>query len=175
MKRYKALIFLDIDGVLNSERFYELRSQGKLEKLEIEHDMCSDSISMIDEEFSKHFPEVAIVLTSTRRFDHTVKEWNTIFKSLGLNNIPIIDVTNRHDNSFGYGFRGGEVYQYLLENKVILETSTNNYVIFDDDCDFLIEQAPRFFRINKQIGITYNDIHEALVYLTNDSFYFQKK
>ena len=42
------------------------------------------------------------------------------------------------------------------------------YVIFDDDTDFLLGQKDNFIHINRQTGITQADIDRAVKILTRD-------
>lgn len=128
----RKILFLDIDGVLNSYRTcmafggYPFRSSQVqyLDQVAIKllQRMCDSS-------------GVEIVLSSTWRLSEDYKE---LGKALGL---PIIDRTPSLD-----GIRGEEIQQWLDLNH------GGPYVIVDDDSDMLESQMGNFVKTTHEEG-----------------------
>lgn len=138
------LIFLDIDGVLNSIVFQEIKELkgvnsldclGKAEKNIDPNNL--DLLRLLVEE-----TQAKLVISSTWRKDifiigsaQTEEEKTSVFKNMfalfGWENAPIIGITPKLN-----GFRGHEVATYLEEiNKI---TPVEDYLILDDDSDFIL-------------------------------------
>ena len=128
------VIFLDIDGVLNSHRTCEafdgygyLRCEDK--KLD---PVAIGMLKEIQEKFGCKF-----VISSSWRIGHEVSD----FDFLGLDVIGLTGVSK--DNSI----RGDEIQEYLDAHPEI-----SNYVIIDDDSDMLESQFGHFVKTDIRNG-----------------------
>lgn len=162
MADYKRIIFLDVDGVLSSIPFL-CRREGK---------------GLIDPENIKVLNKLKdtgaeIVISSSWGEDA-----DEPLKQLGLE-IPIID----HTEHFHVEWlcRGNEIEKWLHVNfgGMCTKYGVSNddgipyyrkhyhgapdyeYVILDDDTDFLLGQANNFIHVNEQTGLTDEDVERA--------------
>ena len=130
------VLFLDIDGVLNSTRTctatggypHELEHRGGFDWIAIRllQRLCDSS-------------GVQIVLSSAWRLHHDFKDVAKAF------DLPIIDRTPSL-----CGPRGKEI-QHWLDAHPDVEV----YAIVDDDADMLPEQMPRFVKTDGREGLTW--------------------
>ena len=156
------IIFLDIDGVLNSwASFYKITT----EKLQLLN-------SLIEQTGAK------IVISSSWRIgSEDVKDFvEKNFKKSNFRLDNFKDTTNRecienifyNDNIIGltdtFGpSRGDEIKRWLDNHSDDVES----YVIFDDDSDMLDEQLEHLVQTDTYYGITDREIHLATLILTN--------
>ena len=150
------VIFLDIDGVLNHHLWYEGADRDKEEtsnerhldpsKIELINQLCKDA-------------NCKVVISSTWRGGKSIKWLQDTLNSRGAT-FEVIDKTGRCCSDV----RGVEVYNWWSKN----EDDYNNYVIFDDDNDFLIEQINNFFQIDGYCGITPTIIYKAERFLNGN-------
>lgn len=134
----RKILFLDIDGVLNSAK--TCCAFGG-------YPMAMSHIAAFDQAAIRLIQRlcdsagVQIVLSSAWRND---AEWETYGPALGL---PIIGRTP----SF-LGPRGREIQKWLEDHPGV-----EQYAIVDDDGDMLTEQLPRFVHTNAEEGLTFAD------------------
>ena len=156
------IIFLDIDGVLNSwASFYKITT----EKLQLLN-------SLIEQTGAK------IVISSSWRIgSEDVKDFvEKNFKKSNFRLDNFKDATNQecisnifyNDNIIGltdtFGpSRGDEIKRWLDNHSDDVES----YVIFDDDSDMLDEQLEHLVQTDTYYGITDREIHLATLILTN--------
>jgi hypothetical protein len=157
------IIFLDIDGVLNTENFicaYHYIRTGKKDP---------DIVIPIQDEFGDMFDPMAvralkyiieetgakIVISSTWRHSG-LKVMQLMWE---MRDLPgeVIDVT-----PFLNGPRGEEIAEWLRENQ------TDQYVIIDDDSDMLFEQKQNFVQTNFRYGLTFDKADEVISILNKD-------
>lgn len=156
------VIFLDIDGVLNSERLMNRRLQEGFE-----YDCDDETYHNIDEievQRLANFCEennVKIVLSSSWRYCNLEDTIEYLGKSLYKHIHPIIKhiigVTPRlytkiENGSWYHLDRGYEIQKYLDNHSNI-----TNYVIIDDDSDMLESQMENFLQTDFKTGLTKND------------------
>lgn len=193
------LIFLDIDGVLNS--MLSMHAGSILGKpvnrpySEI-NTQNLDILRMLVEKTNAKIVISSVWRKSTKmkkgikdNDEIVIKNFKNFFKHFGWNNAPIIGVTpdlNAH--------RGQEVATYL--DKLSETTNISDYIIFDDDSDFFLgnikDISPeiqerikmnnfddlsqywsnqRLLLINRLVGLSYNDLIEVLkVWEPQDDF-----
>lgn len=136
------VLFLDIDGVLNSTRsaiaFDGYSSFHNFDKFD---DVAVGLIRKICEETN-----TKIILSSTWRLS---KDWK---KLKNLLNLPIIDRTPRKLSSI----RGEEISMWLNNFYV------DKYVIVDDDSDMLKDQLPYFVQTNSNNGLSYENYEKLM-------------
>lgn len=140
MTQPTKVLFLDIDGVLNSTRSV-IAHQGfphgfdKKNMAKFDH-VAINMVRKLCEE-----TDCSIVLSSSWRILHSVHECAN-----GLD-LPIFDKTPG-----GGGNRGKQIQEWLDEHPEV-----TSYAIVDDDGDMLFEQYPRFVKTNCNEGLTYKD------------------
>lgn len=149
------VIFLDFDGVITT---YKSQYRLDKEKMKLVKYICDETDAYI------------VISSSWRRFtlEDTIKDiTDTSHWSVPIPFIPIervIGVTSRMysfkggDNKCHYRVpRGVEIKRYLCEHEDI-----DKYVIFDDDADMLLEQAPYFIQTNAIEGLSELDAEKAI-------------
>ena len=143
------IVFLDVDGVLNSEKSHSLQDNNQHWTWNEVAEMHLVLLKEIIEETG-----AKIVLSSSWRLYHPFHTGHkTITDGLmkvlvdKLNNfgLSILDVTPEIPNVI----RGVEVATWLDEHLDI-----ENYVILDDDADFLEEQKEHFIHTTFKNGLT---------------------
>lgn len=169
----KNIIFLDIDGVLNCQTFFEERMEkkelrkavkdGDISRLEYyKSQICEKRISWLSklcEEANCH-----VVVSSTWRKNKTIEELQEIMDACG-GTFKIIDKTPYT----GYE-RGTEIALWLREN-IKPETygchyfEFKKYVIIDDDSDMLYTQRNHFFQTDNYSGLTPNTCYKIKRFL----------
>ncbi|MBV6512117.1 MAG: hypothetical protein FMNOHCHN_01607 [Ignavibacteriaceae bacterium] len=145
----KPIVFLDIDGVLNSTDF----AINRKTKTKHRH------IDQIDERAVGFLNEISdwnFVLSSSWRRFISLDEMNEILKTKGFNG-QILDKTPvlEHPN-----LRGNEIYSWV-HSHIVNGSDFDNYVIFDDDSDFLLWQKDNFIHVDGHFGIGPNHIYRA--------------
>lgn len=152
------IIFLDIDGVLNSwSTVYKITTK----KLQLLNDLIEQTGAKI------------VISSSWRIGSNDVKEF--LDKNFAKNRNFRLDNPNQEliDNifykntigltdTFGPN-RGAEIKRWLD----IYCDDVESYVIFDDDTDMLDEQLEHLVQTDTYYGITDREIHLALLILTN--------
>lgn len=142
------IIFLDIDGVLNSrESMTRNKDKGRYCDLpDIEHIKHLNKI--LEETNAK------IVISSCWRHSYTVFGLATILYLCGMKEDKVIDVTPRVRLSRS---RGEEIAQWLKDTHYDIE----KIVILDDDRD-MSKLMHVLVKVDGQIGLTYQDAEEAI-------------
>jgi len=145
-------LFLDIDGVLNSEDWFKRRTKeqqfSNICELDIEAMLLFDEI--VERTGCK------VVLSSTWRLSHT---WREDLERQGLNTNFIVDRTPSMHRPAGTGVeymeRGKEIAAWLEQHPEV-----TRYAILDDDRDFMPEQP--LFGTTWKNGLT-REIAEAVI------------
>jgi len=141
------ILFLDLDGVLNSIDFYKRR--GGMVAHKSFFDRHADELDPIAVKLLKEFVlenDIKIVISSTWRLLLTIEEIIALFEMRGWEDIPIIDFTPEIYNVI----RGEEIQDWLEK----YEHKVENYVILDDDSDFTKEQLKNnFVHVSGQTGL----------------------
>lgn len=163
----KKLIFLDIDGVLNSEHFdcgvYQEIEKGSNEKNYRQRSMCPNlinNLNMITDE-----TDALIVISSHwRHCEDTLEEVIAFFDTTEITgNIigrtPYICFDDRC-NVNSTVFRGTEIYYF----KDFFDFK-GKYCILDDDGDMMLYQKDSFFHLNDEYGLTYSRSLEIIKHL----------
>lgn len=155
------VMFLDVDGVLNSVRSFAA-GQARLKAYSAENPddpywlkitKCTiDPIAVDLINRACRESDVKIVISSTHRMhvhDSPTKldELKNYFGSLGINPDYVIDWTARLHTP-----RGVEIQDWLIRHPEVKQ-----YVIVDDDSDMLPEQMGNFVRCDGDIGLSYKN------------------
>lgn len=157
------VIFLDIDGVLNSMDWYKRRTRVKSKTWDEYHAQEFDpvALALIKRVISETGAKV--VLSSTWRLS---KEGVKFIKGLG---IDILDVTPHlprpTSTSVEYCERGKEIQAWIEKNIEDRGEVVDRYVIIDDDTDMLPEQQEQFFNTDNRFGLTEPIAKEIIWYL----------
>lgn len=157
------VIFLDIDGVLNShDNMNALHSCAKALFPNVNDSKARELYTedkyghLFDDRCVKHLQRIIlltdadIVISSTWRKDgisNLLKLWKD-------RNLPgrIIGMTKRLSQP-----RGEEIQEYLINNDFITK-----YCIIDDNSDMLFEQKLNFVQTNGKFGITLEDANKVI-------------
>jgi len=168
MKKYKYIVFLDIDGVLNHQQHYTKMSQDERYKKFGLPD-CNLSKESIDHlsDLTEN-PEVGVVISSTWRKGKSPKDMQEMldrngFRGKVISKTPNLWYDSRCEHSNGSVPRGCEIHQWIRNNYKWDEEP--KYVIFDDDSDMLLWQKDNYFRIDGWCGITPNVVYRAKRFL----------
>lgn len=152
------VLFLDIDGVLNSTHWYKTRVRYPAPRtMEEYHEKEFDpvAVSLIKEIIAKTGAKV--VLSSTWRLNH---ENRKAVKKYAVDFIGITPQLSRPTNlSWEYRERGREVNAWLMDNPEVTK-----YAILDDDPDFFDWQP--LFKTKNQDGLTREIADKVIVYLS---------
>lgn len=171
------VIFLDFDGVMNSERNLE-RLQHQEKDTEDEFGTvfdpgCVDNLrELIDRTGAK-----VVLITSWKRYGEEAMRrlWegrNMPGEMIGItpNDVPGPTVECDENGMLPEGFnlfslssKGREI-EVWMEREGVLDA----YVILDDWPDFTEEQAPHYIRTDAYIGLTEKDVKRAEAILTFD-------
>ena len=163
MGNWKKIVFLDIDGVVNSEQWY-VKTRGRSGDFDPEKIKLLNQLKDIGAE----------VVISSSWGESGVKP----LQDVGLE-LPIVGVTEHF--YVDWFCRGNEIEKWLLVNfegmgtkygcddsgmpyyrkRYGNELTDYEYVIIDDDTDFLLGQVDNFIHVDRNTGITQADIDKA--------------
>lgn len=137
------LLFLDIDGVCNSEEFF--RKNPK------EHFPIDPNAALLVKKIIL-YTGCKVILSSTWRHhpDNVVEIEKRI--------TPIFHTTP----SCCTGIRGAEIYKWMNDHISYKERDETRYAILDDDSDMLLWQKDNFFQTSGKIGLT-EEITEKII------------
>lgn len=154
------IIFLDIDGVLNSRRSaYGLG--GMPHRLDRDHLRLFDpvAVGLIRNLCTETVAQ--IVLSSSWRILH---KWAAVGSAL---NLPIIGETPRGSfmrTASGFEIEIGQTRGHEIAAWMQANGTPDSYAIVDDDSDMLPEQMPYFVKTSHDEGLLYAQ-YEALLKL----------
>lgn len=173
------IIFLDFDGVINSESWYERRlnlyedSNIFTEKYPL-YEFDPDSINILNKIIKKI--KGKLVITSTWRLGRDIKNLQKLCDLVNIQG-EVIDKTIDLNNGYGDisiprgleidhwlknvgNFKNSEHSDFIYDRNKDLKV--NNYVIIDDDTDMLYEQKNNFIKINRKISLTESDYNKII-------------
>lgn len=148
------ILFLDIDGVMNSQQSCMYWHQKKKNTPDgewnpLKGEFCPIAVSNLNFLLSE-IPELQIVISSSWRLGRTLQDLKNIFEGEGIDPIKIINKTPHH----GFGsIRGTEIQEFMVNNGLEFE----NIVILDDDSDMGALEL-RLVKTDNRIGFCWNDI-----------------
>ena len=156
------IIFLDIDGVLNSQLFYT-SGRASERRIKIENDIDPVSVGFLNTLIKDTGAKV--VVSSTWRLGRTIQELQSILEHNGF----VGEVIGKTDSLRGeHCLRGNEILKWIKDNEAIIGCSYSdytNYVIIDDDSDMLYWQRNNLFLTDGYCGITPNLAYRAARFL----------
>ena len=171
----RRFIFLDIDGVINHDKWYRyihdnFRELGIGEWDKYQRHFCPENVQLLNQ-----LEGCEVVISSSWCYNEELVQG---LKNAGLN-LPVIGCTihySLYDESL---CRGNDIAKWFVENvseyqpndrirhlsrKRWFEDREGNpftYVIFDDYNDMLVQQQEHFIYINPKVGIRQKDINQA--------------
>ena len=165
-------IFLDIDGVTNSQLWFEKLLKHKktynnrLDRF-VKKYLDPDAIKLLNTLVEN--TNAKVVISSSHRVSYELKELQEAFKIVGFTG-EIIGKTPKlyfvGENGYNYSVsRGEEIMAWLRINNA----ENSPYIIFDDDSDMLLKQRENYFRVDNYCGLTPNLIYRATIFLNKFS------
>lgn len=156
------IIFLDIDGVLNSwASFYRITT----EKLQLLNDLIEQTGAKIVISSSWRIGSKDVNDFIDKNFDNRKFRLDNFKDVL---NKELIDNIFYNNNIIGltdtFGPTRGDEIKRWLDNHV---DEVESYVIFDDDTDMLDEQLEHLVQTDTYYGITNREVHLASLILCN--------
>ena len=147
------IVFLDVDGVLNSEVFFT--SAPKEERATM---MDSKAVKLLNQ------LEGAMVVISSSWGEDAIN----VLRDKGLE-LPILGCTKHVHYKFDWACRGNEIEEWLIRTYGGLGSKFGDnhpdeeyeYVILDDDSDMLLGQVNHFIHIDRYYGLTQENIDQA--------------
>ena len=156
------IIFLDVDGVLNNQIFPQsFGSPAEFSKYKdtVGYPKCEVVPNLI--KLLNHVTDstgAKIVVSSTwRNNDKGLEGVKELCKLWGITG-EVIDTTPALSSC-----RGLEIKQFIED----CEEEIEDYIILDDDSDFLLKQGRHFFQCDNYYGISPNVAYRAIRYLNN--------
>ena len=146
------LIFLDIDGVLNSDNWYY---HPEKQRLKYPYDQFDPKLVELFNKITSKCTK-SIVLTSTWRLNYSIEKMRDIFAEVGIAG-NIIDYTPNLKKDTDYVVRGNEILKWCKDNEDLLGCKTMDYtdfIILDDNSDMLLWQQKYFFQTDRLSGLT---------------------
>ena len=156
------VLFLDIDEVLNSDRWDQAKKPTNADFLESQFD--PKAVALLNELVEKI--DAQLVLTSTWRLNFELEQMNALFHKVDIKR-ALISYTPNLNAAQGYLTRGNEILKWILDNEAIIQTTAanyTNYLILDDNADFLLTQAAHFFQTDPAVGLTPALVEEILTH-----------
>jgi len=143
----KLTLFVDIDGVLNTED--HLRRQKRQTGRTTNRDWCP--IAMAHLKLVVEYYNGQIVVTSTWRYDHSLRQLKLLFEENGVPGEYVIGVTpSLIYESSGKVNRGDEIRQWIEEH--LYADDIPRYVILDDIDEGLSQFGERFILCDPKVG-----------------------
>lgn len=174
------LLFLDIDGVLNSAQSARLHARERerakrgepawldaLGRRALRDDefcpiACSNLLTILEE-----FPDLYIVVSSSWRFGRTVDELKEVLAKAGIPKDRVIDKTPYLSGKQ----RGVEIAHWMLQNTKVPPGSimipiyqVSKWVILDDDSD-MIGVRSHFIKTDYQVGLDFITARKVIDFL----------
>lgn len=174
------VLFLDIDGVLNSQNWFGYRLYCSkhdiydrvLNFVDINDEYINHKLSMIDDRAIVNLNRIIeetgckVVLSSSWRSSRkSVNDLTQYILKIKGFKYELYDVTPRLWND-EFGTQRGEEIQMWMD-KESEKNKIESFVILDDDTDILPEQMKNFIHIDGQVGLIDKDVVTAIKILNN--------
>lgn len=177
------IIFLDIDGVLNSQdwsvRRFDLYSSDEMVAQYPKREFDPEAIDWLN--YIVENTGAKVVVSSTWRLGRRVEDLRELLESVGFEGEVIDKTPNMHariDGEFA-GYRpprGCEIDWWLekqggfqrvnwsqqIQQEFIDNARVKNYVILDDDSDMLYNQREHFIKTDAMHGLTKVEAERAI-------------
>lgn len=160
------IIFLDIDGVLNSDIWYKSQKLDESAKNALLHHLDPHAVHLLNKIVSK--TKAKIVLSTTWRLHYSIEAIQKIFIEKGFTGDIIgktPDLVNSNDNFI----RGNEILKWCKDNENIIGKKYYNfksYAIIDDKNDMLYWHKNNFFQTDRYCGLTPSKASEIIKFFS---------
>ena len=156
------IIFLDVDGVLNSSEFFD---RQKDPECFLDHDVDPKAVEVLNTIVARTGAKV--VISSTWRICHYDLLLNVLneYKFFG----HVIGKTPKRGCSSC--LRGNEILDWMKDNEGIIGRhyyDYKNYVILDDDSDMLYWQKDNFVKTDNRYGLLPSHIDQIVEILNQE-------
>jgi hypothetical protein len=194
LNKYKNIIFLDVDGVLNCQLFYTerykhltqyngipfyktvkkyLRKLVKTKEISrldyYKGEMCPMRMQLLNELCEE--TNSAVVLSASMRAQYSPEDLQKIFNHCGAT-FTIIDKTGHCRERI----RGVEIHEWMRENCMawfgVNYFDFYRYAIIDDDSDMLLWQQDHFFQTDNYSGLTPTTTYKIKRLFTHKTFHY---
>lgn len=144
------ILFLDIDGVLNSERHRETVIVNRL--LADENSIDSEAVKIL-QSLVEEYSDLRIVISSSWRKICSIAELKAMLQDKGLDSSKIIEYTPVIHNTQ----RGEEIKSWLKGQFIKSNFPVHQFVILDDDDD-MGSLKNHLIQTDYKVGITLSDV-----------------
>jgi hypothetical protein len=145
----QPIVFLDIDGVLNSIQFMQKHPKTRTQ---LDRDAIKLLNQLTEETGCKY------VISSTWRLLHALDKLGEVLKEHGFTGEIIGKTPDLRIGKYSDCIqRGNEVLAWIKEHPELTGAAYwdyTKYVIFDDDSDFLLCQRNNFVNTDGYVGLT---------------------
>ena len=148
----RKILFLDIDGVLNSENWYE----NCYKRGELNDDLDPVLVQRLNK------LDCEVVISSSWGCDNG-QTWKALRRK-GFN-LKVIGYTEHHEMGSDWIVRGNSIKKWLYDNCRGIDYQ---YAILDDDDDMLLEQKDHFVQTDFRHGVTDEHIEQIQKILNSD-------
>jgi hypothetical protein len=188
------VIFLDIDGVLNSNDWYVRRqTEVAMDAVHAQYPFYEiDPNAVIQLNRITDATGAKIVISSTWRLGRTLEQLHEFCAKVGITGEIIDKTLHFGGNKLGYSFPRGCEIEWWLETKdfqrinwsrekqleYIEKSEVKNYIILDDDSDMLLCQAEHFVKTPHMFGLNARLADKSIKILNKtliDLYYKPKK
>ena len=178
----EKIIFLDIDGVLNSNDWYVRRKDHyEMDAVENQYpfyEFDPEAINRLNAIIE--LTNAKVVVSSSWRHGRSVEELQMILDTVGFVG-EVIDKTVHFGGIDGYTIPRGCEIEHWLEKKgfqrinwsiekqqmYIDKSQVKNYIILDDDSDMLYTQKEHFIHTSWKSGLTDELMHKSIEILNS--------
>lgn len=144
------IIFLDIDGVLNSHRSWIAYNRLPPDRSKDKYELDPVAVAMVKRVIVDTGAKV--VISSSWRLSHDLAAFRNIFAEYGWEDNYIIDLTPRDVMN---AHRGTEIEMWMMQNVSSFESF--KYAIIDDDNDMLEYQKRNHIHTEYSDGLSFKN------------------
>jgi len=144
----QPIIFLDVDGVLNSMDFMHYTHALGKDTARVRLDpLCVDKLQQLVDKTNA----VVVISSTWRKHLHDMWDLMSFFSTYA---IPVIGVTPGSKD----GIRHKEIRQWLRDHYVTHDC----YIALDDDSYDMVDLKDHFIHTDRKIGLTAKDVSKAI-------------
>jgi len=160
------VIFLDIDGVLNSDRSIFALHMREIKEGQYRYNYLVSktdpiAVAILNKIIKETNAKIVVSSANRKVFGMEIAG---VLSDMGVEGevIGITGTTGRN--------RGSEIADWLKFNQMSFSGDlTKNYVILDDSNDMLLSQQENFVRVNPEMGLSFNDMRKAIEILNGEA------
>lgn len=170
IENYKFILYLDMDGVMTGSNYIIKIHDALVDKNDENKDFeyrnfmqqyCfqKEAVQFLNKLYD--LIPYTIILSSTRRFEFTPTEWNTIFR---MNRIKayIGGRTKKISKGEHISWREDEIEDYQFKGSGMFTFKNIPFLIIDDDIFDLYKYEDKLIHVNTDTGLTLQYFDEAV-------------